>query len=145
MKKLKKKTQGLVKNATPNEYDGIRFRSKLETYTYKMLKENHINAEYEKHKYELLPAFTYLGKKVRPMTYLPDFVGDTFIIECKGYPNDAFPIKKKLFEYYLVSNNINKQYHIVRNQKEVNELINLLKQNEHGTVCKSRRKHSSKT
>lgn len=52
------KKQGKVKNATPNEYDGIKFRSKLETYTYKKLKEAKIKADYEKHRFELLPAFT---------------------------------------------------------------------------------------
>ena len=42
------KKQGKVKNATPNEYDGIKFRSKLETYTYKKLKEAKIKADYER-------------------------------------------------------------------------------------------------
>ena len=76
-KQRKKKSNGLVKNATPNEFDGIRFRSKLETYTYKKLKEAKIDAEYEKHKFELLPAFNFHGEKVRAITYLPDFVGKT--------------------------------------------------------------------
>lgn len=142
---MKSQINKKVKNATRVELDGIKFRSKLEAYTYAKLKENKISAQYEPQKFILLPSFKFNNKTVRSITYLPDFVGDTFIIECKGFQTDAFPIKKKLFEYYLVSNNINKQYHIVRNQKEVNELINLLKQNEHGTVCKSRRKHSSKT
>ena len=29
--------KGKVRNATPNEYDGIKFRSKLETYTYRLM------------------------------------------------------------------------------------------------------------
>lgn len=116
-----------VKNATPNEYDGIKFRSKLETYTYKKLKEANIYTEYEKHKYELLPSFLYLNKKIRAITYLPDFVGNNFIIECKGFPNDAFPLKKKLFEYYLASNEPNTKYYIVKTQKEVDQLIKELK------------------
>lgn len=35
MKRQKKKKEGKVRNATPTEYDGIKFRSKLEMYTYK--------------------------------------------------------------------------------------------------------------
>lgn len=123
----KKKRTGKVQNVTPNIYDNIKFRSKLETYTYKKLKENNIYSEYEKNRYELLPAFTLCNKKYRPITYLPDFVGDTFIIECKGYPNDAWPIREKLFKYYLSSNNIDKVFYIVHTQKEVDELIKILK------------------
>ena len=75
MKRRKKQSTGKVRNATPNEYNGIKFRSKLETYTYKKLKEADITADYEMHRYELLPAFTFNDRKYRPMTYLPDFVG----------------------------------------------------------------------
>lgn len=115
-----------IKNATRVEVDGIQFRSKLEAYTYKKLKEANIVAEYEQHTYELLPAFTFNDSKNRAITYKPDFVGNNFIIECKGFPNDAFPIKKKLFEYYLVNNMPQYKYYIVHTQKEVNELINKL-------------------
>lgn len=123
----KKQLNSKVRNATPNEYDGIKFRSKLETYTYKKLKEANIMADYEMHQYELLPAFTFNNKKYRAMTYLPDFVGDNFVIECKGYPNEAWPLREKLFRYYLYSNNIGVNFYIVHNQKEVDELIKELK------------------
>ena len=126
-KQKKKKSNGLVKNATPNEFDGIKFRSKLETYTYKKLKEAKIDAEYEKHKFELLPAFNFHGEKVRAITYLPDFVGENFIIECKGFPNDAFPLKEKLFKHLLVNILPNSMYYVVHTQKQVDELINKLK------------------
>lgn len=123
----KKKSQSKVRNATPNEYDGIKFRSKLETYTYKKLKEANIIADYEMHRYELLPAFAFNDKKYRPMTYLPDFVGKNFIIECKGYPNEAWPLREKLFRYYLYSNKLDIDFYIVHTQKEVDELIKKLK------------------
>lgn len=116
-----------MRNAQPNEYDGIKFRSKLETYTYKKLKEAKIKAEYEQHRYELLPAFTFGGKKYRPMTYLPDFVGKNFIIECKGFPNEAWPLREKLFNYYLYRTSSSTKFYIVRNQKQVDELIEQLK------------------
>lgn len=130
MKKLnlkKKKHQGKVKNATPNIYDGIKFRSKLETYTYKKLKEAKIKADYEPTHFELIPKFEYQGEKVRAMTYLPDFVGKDFIIECKGLMGDSFPLRWKIFKYTLMKQNSNYKLYLVRNQKQVDELINKLK------------------
>lgn len=124
MRQIKRK-KGKVKNATPNEYDGIKFRSKLETYTYKKLKEANIYSEYEQHRYELLPAFTFQGNKVRAITYLPDFVGENFIIECKGFPNEAWPLREKLFKYYLRDTKY--KFYIVHTQKEVDKLISKLK------------------
>lgn len=124
---LKKNQNKKIKNATPIEADGIKFRSKLELYTYKKLKEANIMTEYEQHRYELLPAFVFHGKKVRAMTYLPDFVGKGFIIECKGFSNDAFPLRKKLFEFWLSVHEPETQYHIVRTQKEVDQLVETLK------------------
>ena len=32
------------------------------------------------------------GKKIRAITYTPDFIGDGFIIECKGRPNESLPL-----------------------------------------------------
>lgn len=127
MRKSTKNVNKKIKNAQPNIYDNIKFRSKLETYTYKKLKEAQINAEYEQHRFELLPAFTFLGKKIRPITYLPDFVGNTFIIECKGFGNDTWPIREKLFKYKLFITNDTRQFYVVKNQKEVDNCINQIK------------------
>ena len=124
---MKRSQNKKIKNATPIEADGIKFRSKLELYTYKKLKEANIVIEYEQHKYELLPAFIFHGKKIRAMTYLPDFVGKGFIIECKGFANDAFPLRKKLFEFWLSVHEPETQYHVVRTQKEVDQLVETLK------------------
>ena len=125
----KKKTQGKVKNATPNIVDGIKFRSKLESYTYKKLKEANIYADYEQHRYELLPAFDFSGKKIRAITYLPDFVGHDFIIECKGFPNEAWPLREKLFKYYMNRFLPNHRFYLVHTQKEVDAMIDELKTN----------------
>lgn len=127
MKRQTKKKQGRVKNATPNEYDGIKFRSKLETYTYKKLKEANIDAEYEKHRYNLLPAFNFGEQKIRAITYLPDFVGFGFIIECKGFPNEAWPLREKLFKYYLSNIMPGFKFYVVHTQKEVDQMVEELK------------------
>lgn len=114
-----------IKNATPTVFEDIQFRSKLEVYVYKRLKENNIKAFYEPIKFELMPSFEFRGHKNRPMTYTPDFVGDNFIIEAKGRPNDVFPYKWKWFKYYLKMNNLEDKYslYLVHNQKEVEECI----------------------
>lgn len=130
MKRLKKKTttNKKVRNATPNIYDGIKFKSKLETYVYKQLKAHNLKAEYEPIKFELVPSFTFCGKKIRPITYTPDFVGDNFIIEAKGRPNETFPIKWKLFLFSLFNKDLTDKYKlfIVHNHKETDECIKLI-------------------
>lgn len=129
MKRQRKKKEGKIRNATPTEYDGIKFRSKLEMYTYKKLREARISADYEQHRFELLPAFVALsGKKYRAITYLPDFVGKDFIIECKGFPNESWPLRKKLFEYALVRDNLKYDFYEVHTQKEVDALVLNLKE-----------------
>lgn len=129
MKPQKKRKNAKIKNATPTEYDGIEFRSKLEMYTYKRLREAGIDVEYEKHRFQLFPAFVALsGKKYRAMMYKPDFVGKTFIIECKGYSNDAWPLRKKLFEYVLTTLDKKYDFYEVHNQKEVDALVRNLKE-----------------
>ena len=128
-KQTKKKNEGRVKNAQPNIYDGIKFRSKLETYTYKKLKEAGIFAEYESTHFELIPKFEYNTEKVRAMTYLPDFMGKDFIIECKGLIGDSFPLRWKIFKYTLMQKGLKYKLYLVRNQKEVDAMIDELKTN----------------
>ena len=127
MVRKRTKKEGKVKNATPTQLDGIKFRSKLEAYTYKKLKEANIYAEYEQYRYILLPSFIFENRTVRAITYLPDFVGNNFIIECKGFPNEAWPLREKLFKYYLTNNMPNYSFYLVRNQKQVDELVKVLK------------------
>jgi hypothetical protein len=119
----RKKGQGRVKNATPNIVDGIEFKSKLESYTYLKLKENNIKAGYETVQFELLPAFTYGDEKIRNMKYTPDFIGDNFIIECKGLMGDSFLLRWKIFKYLLYTENLNYKLYMPRNRKQVDEVI----------------------
>ena len=112
-----------VRNATPLVYDGIQFRSKLEAYCYKRLVQNNIKADYEKNKYVLIEKFKFQEKTILPITYTPDFVGDGFIIECKGCMNETFPIKFKLFKRYLYLNNLDYKLFLPRNQKDVDKVV----------------------
>lgn len=120
---IKKKKQGKVRNATPIAVDGIQFKSKLEGYCYEQLKKAKIKAEYEPKHFTLLPAFTYNDEKIRKMTYKPDFVGNNFIIECKGLVTDSFPLRWKLFKYVLYILNSNYKLYLVRNHKQIDDMI----------------------
>lgn len=117
-----------VKNATPNEYEGIKFRSKLEVFTYMEFIKNGISLDYEPVSFELIPSFLFNGKKIRPMTYTPDFIHKDFIIECKGFGNDVWPVKEKLFKWFLSRTNARFEFYVVKNQKEVRELIEEIKE-----------------
>lgn len=123
-----------VKNATPLEYDGVSFKSKLEMYCYKLLKENNIPVEYEVVKFPILDSFTYNEEKVRGMTFTPDFVGDNFVVECKGFMNDAFPLRWKLFKYYLHKNQLRYELHLPRNKKDVEMVVQTIVSNLKGRI-----------
>lgn len=130
-RRTKRKTKNKkVKNATANEYDGISFRSKLETYTYKRLKENELsNFEYEHIAYEIIEGFEYQGEKLRPVKIKPDFIStvDKVVIECKGWATDKWELKWKLFKRYLKINNMIYDLYVVKNQGEVNSAIQSIK------------------
>ena len=135
MLKRRRKTNSAnkkVRNATQITLDGILFRSKLEAYCYEQLKAAGIKAGYETQRFTLIHSFKFNGETVRAMTYTPDFIGDEFIIECKGYANDAFPLKWKLFKFYLYMNKIDVDLYKPKNQKEVREMVEqiLKKRNE---------------
>ena len=115
---LRRKKRGPVR-AKKKIVDGIEFKSGLEAYMYTALKEAGIKAQYEGVKYELTPSFDFKNKcyerqanskgefkdrsskKIRGIKYTPDFIGDNFIIECKGRPNESFPLRWKLFKKYI--------------------------------------------
>lgn len=143
--KQKKVINKKVRNATIVSYEGITFRSRMELYCYKKLKENNISFEYEGATFELIPSFEFtndsyeLFKKkkeryfgpqrhhIRATTYTPDFVGKGWVIETKGNPNDAFPIKWKMFKKYLLDNKKDIDLYMPRNQKQVDEVIEIIK------------------
>jgi len=136
--------RGKIKNATKVTQDGLTFRSKLELYTYNKLKENNIKFEYETKRFTLIDKFVYpknsyesyksKGSKkfdkrsnnIRSMTYLPDFVNekDKWIIEVKGFANDSFPLRWKIFKYITKSNPYT--LFLPSNAKEVDETIKIL-------------------
>ena len=130
-----------VRNARSKEVDGIKFRSLLEAHCYRQLRDAGIPANYEKKKYVLMEGFHYgnesyedNGKtgyqdkqkyKVRDITYTPDFVDPQgrWIIECKGFANERFPLKWKMFKKLLMESPDPPVLFVPRNQKQNIETI----------------------
>lgn len=130
---MPKSGKGKVKNATKVDAYGLHFRSKLELYTYEAFMKAGIPVKYEPKHFTLLPKFEYLGEKIRPITYLPDFIGRGFVVECKGLMGDSFPLRYKLFKYYLKRHHSKMKCYLVRNHKQVDEMIDeLLKKQNNG-------------
>lgn len=128
--------------------DGIEFSSKLELYMYRALKKAKIKANYEGKTFTIIngcqfPMSSYEktakskqlhdrgNKKLLPIKYTPDFIDvqdpPRFIIETKGNPNEAFPMRWKLFKMHLVNEGIETNLFMPRNQKDCDETIAILK------------------
>ena len=114
---------GRVKNATKVSKYGIDFRSKLELYTYEAFMNAGIPVKYEPKHFTLSPKLEYLGEKIRAITYLPDSIGRGSVVECKGLIGDSFPLRYKLFKYYLKRHHSKMKCYLVRNHKQVDEMI----------------------
>ena len=126
-------------------FDGITFASGLEKYMYIALKKAGIKAEYEGETFELIPSFHFYDdcyerqsngkgdfidrghKKVLNISYTPDFVGEDFIIECKGRANESFPIRWKLFKQKISLSGI--ALYKPQNQKDCDETVLLILKN----------------
>jgi hypothetical protein len=129
--------------------DGTQFASKLEAHMYKLLKHNNISYKYEGEKYILIDSFQYEAssyektatkkylhdrgnKKILPISYTPDFIDSQYppryIIECKGNPNERFPLVWKLFKRYIHLKGWNTKLYMPRNQKDCEAVIVLLKE-----------------
>jgi hypothetical protein len=65
-------------------------------------------------------------KKILPIKYTPDFVSDSFIIECKGRANESFPIRWKMFKKFINSKLKHVTLYKPQNQKECDEVIKLI-------------------
>jgi len=143
MKYRKNRKKGPVRSKKVT-YDGVTFASGLEKYMYQALKKAKIKADYEGRTYTLIEGFDFESssyerqsngkgqfvdrgnKKILPIKYTPDFIGEDFIIETKGRANESFPMRWKLFKKF-----INKCYPRVtlykpQNQKECDQVIELL-------------------
>ena len=94
-------------HATKVTIDGIVFDSKGEGSRYQELilleKAGHIKNLQLQVPFELQPSFRKRGKTYRAINYIADFVyeqdGITIVEDFKGFKNDTYLLKQKLFEY----------------------------------------------
>jgi hypothetical protein len=146
MKRKYKRKKGPVKSKKVT-FDGITFASGLEKYMYQALKKAKIKAKYEGQTYVLQEAFDFKidsferqangkgemvnrgQKKILNIKYTPDFVSDSFIIECKGRANESFPIRWKMFKNYVNQNLKHVTLYKPQNQKECDKVVELIKNN----------------
>ena len=126
------------------QYDGFTFASGLEKYMYQALKKAKIRAKYEGETFVLVNGFHFDNevyerqansrgefmnrgtKRILPIKYTPDFIGDNFIIECKGRPNESFPIRWKLFKQLVTQQFPGYILFKPQNQKECDKVIEIL-------------------
>ena len=145
MRKFRKpsKKRGPVR-AKKVSYDGIDFASGLEKYMYTALKEAGIKSKYEGETFVLLNGLHFENevherqangkgdyknrgcKRILPIKYTPDFIGDEFIIETKGRANESFPMRWKLFKRLIVEQFPGITLYKPQNQKECDETIRII-------------------
>lgn len=136
-----------IKNASPLEYDGISFKSKLEKMAYQTLKESNLPVKYEPQKFIIWEGFEPTvpfynkdkstrmlkleKKKVIGISYTPDFVfeynGYLVILELKGLENDVFPLKKKMFRKWLEENHPKSIFFEIYTKKQLLQAIDTIK------------------
>ena len=144
--KRKRKKRGPVRSKKV-VHDGITFASGLEKYMYIALKKAKIKAKYEGRTYTIQSGFEFNmdsyerqsngkgefknrgNKKILPIKYTPDFIGDGFIIECKGRANESFPMRWKLFKGYVNTVQPYVTLYKPQNQKECDRVIELITKN----------------
>ena len=143
MRRKIKRKQGPVRSKKVT-VDGITFASGLEKYMHLALKNAKIKATYEGETYVLQDSFVFNNKsyekqsngkgefknrgekKILNIKYTPDFVSDSFIIECKGRANESFPIRWKMFKKYVKEHLKHVTLYKPQNQKDCDEVIRLI-------------------
>ena len=111
------------------------------------LKKARIKNKYEGETFVLLPGFHFENevyerqangkgdyknrgqKRILPIKYTPDFIGEDFIIETKGRANESFPMRWKLFKRLVMNQFPNVTLYKPQNQKECDITIDLILKN----------------
>tara|TARA_R110000803_G_C11916709_1_gene313876 strand:- start:308 stop:784 length:477 start_codon:yes stop_codon:yes gene_type:complete len=133
-------------------FKGIAYKSGLEKNMAMLLDSAGIEFEYEAKTFEVVESFKFDfdcyerqangkgeminrgRKKVQGIKYTPDFIGEGFIIETKGYANESFPIRWKLFKRMLFEQTANDIHKVPltiykpQTVSECEEVIKLIKE-----------------
>lgn len=149
MKYKRARGKTMVKRSKNNlNFNGVLYKSSLEKKMAILLTEAKIPFEYEPKTIPLIEGFYFPfdcwerqtngkgefknrgGKKIIGMGYTPDFVGENFLIETKGYANESFPLRWKLFKKSLLETELgNGEYTLFKPQtiKECEIVIQIIK------------------
>ena len=145
--KRKRKYNKKVRNATATTFNGVKFKSKLEKFTYQCLTVAGIPFKYEEDRFILIDKFRYEGEciekkkskgknvfvrsseNISQATYLPDFTNleQGWIIECKGLRTEAFNLRWKLFKNMLAKEKKSYDLYMPGTQKQIMEVVEKLK------------------
>ena len=133
-KKYNRRKRGPVQ-ARKISYDGI---------MYMALKKAKVKAKYEGETFVLMNGFHFPNecyarqangkgdyknrgsKRILPIKYTPDFIGDGFIIETKGRANESFPMRWKLFKLLVTQQFPDTVLYKPQNQAECDRTIQLI-------------------
>lgn len=143
-----------IKNATSTEFNDIKFKSKSEVMVYKTLLQEGFKPNYEPTKYIIWEGFkpsvlTYKpdkagelviqNKKLIDITYTPDFLfvapdnKTLVILEVKGFCNDLYPVKEKMFRKFLeeLSENYNQPviFFQIKTKKQLLQAVKIINEN----------------
>lgn len=106
---MKRNKFNVAKDKSDRTFDGIVFDSVVEMRYYREIVLPQFDAGeityFERQKnYELQPAYSYFGQKVRPIYYRADFYikrkdGKEVVVDIKGCPDTVAKLKRKMFCY----------------------------------------------
>jgi len=151
----RQKGTAIVKKKKNFEFKGIQYKSGLERNMAILLDKAGITFKYEYEKFSVVEGFHFPlksferqangkgeminrgEKKVLGISYTPDFIGKDFIIETKGYANESFPLRWKLFKKMLTDMDSNLENLVIYKPQKISEceqVIELIKKfrNERG-------------
>ena len=138
-----------IKNATTIVFDDILFKSILERRAYEFLKNKGFDVKYEPKTYVLWEGFKptvpfykrtnsnntdkrifeLQSVKIQDIKYTPDFYfnykGIDVFIEMKGFENDTYYLKEKMFRKYLETTG-NSIFFKIKTLKELNQSLLIL-------------------
>jgi hypothetical protein len=142
----RKKGSAIVKNRKKSySFKGIEYKSGLERNMAMLLTSANIPFEYESKKFAVMDSFQFPFKsyerqangkgdmidrglkKVQGVSYKPDFIGEGFIIETKGYANESFPLRWKMFKKILVDDEYDPDALIIYKPQCISECEKVIK------------------
>lgn len=125
------------KNKYP--FKGVEYKSSLERNMAMLLDSEGIEFKYEPESFKVLESFHFPfkcyerqangkgdmvnrgEKKILGVSYTPDFIGEGFIIETKGYANETFPLRWKMFKNMLIEKGYDPNTLVIYKPQKIDE------------------------